>query len=474
MHAIRAVITCVCIAVLQASTAAQLLFDLKPLHPVVGDVEAVGSGQFGRSLVRFAVPWPSPSLCYGIIGIGQSFGDGVIEAVFYRNDGTQTGAAVPIRAIDARVVQFDYGQGDTRLLTVAINQGEVLQVDLRQYLAASPADAAQAQIRSSTFATFIQPTCSSGNLLGAYFALRDADDGLPGSAQPIDALDRRYQIIRDRGSLASARVVYDNSSWLAELQLEFSMPAAGPALQVQPSLLSPDIIWTKPDGLQPVAISNPNDTNPTELTAADLQVFNLFGQGWLSPGNADISSFAVAPNSSTLSIYFDRKTSRLWNNGLGYSIRCAPNSNIRDSFGNRVRSNDVGVQFVSCPSAPTAFQLLTPAPNAQAIIPSTTLEWAASPCASTYNIKIATDAGMSNTVINDHVSFNAYPLGATPLNLNQRYYWQVTATNVNGSTTNLGGIQTFRTLIPGDLNADGDVNTLDLTAFLANFGASVP
>jgi hypothetical protein len=476
MNSVRTFV-CVFLAACSAAiTHAQPQFDLTPIHPVVGSVEAVGSGQFGRCSIRVGVPFVIPGACGAIVGSGGTNGDGNIELVFSRRDGASTGSPVPVRNIDLRAVIQQTAAGDTSNLNV-FGAGAIFEINLAPYLLAAPPDAELLQVRTTPQSTQIYECCGGGNCFptpNAIFSLKADSDGVGGSPQPTDSVDKRFQIVRDRGSLQTAEIHYDNSTWLAELRLTFVFPGAGPALQASPSLRSPDNLWAPASGTGPMLVSNPNDTNPAELTASDLEVYNLFGPGWRSPANSDVSSFSVTPKSSTLSIYFDRKTSRLWNNGMGFSIRCSANSNVRDCFGNRVRSNDVSVQFVSCPAAPSAFQLLVPSPNAQAVGTTNPLQWAASPCAQSYNVRVATDPGMSNVVVNADLAFNEYPLASTPLNLNTRYYWQVTATNVNGQTTNLGGVQTFRTLIPGDLNADGVVNVADLTQFLGNFGTSVP
>lgn len=468
------------VAALASSSLARPQYDLKAIHPVAGTVEAVGSGQYGRSLIRFALPYAMPPAPCVTVGIGFTAGDGILEAVFFRADGSQAGMPQPIRVRDLRTVGQDQGMGDLGNTVTGFgnsNRGQLLQLDAAPYIAAAGPDAHLVQIRSvvastCAFACGIGGPCQPG----AFVSLNDAPDGVAGSQDQSDTLDQRFQIVRDRGSLNAAEIIYDNSTWLTELRLTFVQPLVGPALQASPVLRSVPVLWAGPQGEDPTLVENPNDTDPADLSGADFEVFGLppVGAAWQTLSEADTSSVSCAPGTNVLSIWFDRKTSRLWNNGLGYSIRCASNSNIRDSFGNRLRSNSLSVQFISCPTAPGPFQTLSPEPNGQAVPPSTTLTWADSSCRASYALRIATDPDMTNAIVTGGTTGTSYSLAATPLNLNTRYYWQVTATNVNGQTTNLGGVQTFRTLIPGDLNADGVVNVADLTAFLGNFGVTVP
>jgi hypothetical protein len=473
MYSVR---TSVCVLIstaLGSVSEARPQYDLIPLHPVVGNIEAVGSGQYGRSFIRFGVPFPIPTTCGLAVGIGFTAGDGILELVCFRADGSQTGNPLPIRVIDLSVVGQNQGNGDFAGYVSQFGTGQVLQVNASPYIAAAPADTAIVQVRAKDSAVCVYQCNNAVCMPDWSVALNSATDGFAGSSDPSDLLDKRFQVIRDRGSLTSAKIFYDNTSWFAELRLEFALPAAGPALQEFACLTSPDRLWDGPQGQDPKLIANSNDTSAAELQPSDFEL-NPFTGTYLPLLPPDVSSFAIVPGTSTLSVYFDRKVSRLWNPGTPVDIRCAANSNVRDSFGNRVRSNAVPIQYVSCPSIPGPFQTLSPGPDSQGVPRTTALAWAESSCRASYTIKIATDPDLTNVVVTGGTSGTSYSLASTPLNLNTRYYWQVTATNVNGATTNLGGVQTFRTLIPGDLNADGVVNVVDLTQFLGNFGTSVP
>ncbi|MFM9958387.1 MAG: hypothetical protein ACKVZJ_09925 [Phycisphaerales bacterium] len=356
---------------------------------------------------------------------------------------------------------------DTAYGTATQSGGHFFQIDLAPYIVAAPPSARFVAVRAATQPQYIGQTISH-------------PDGIPNTGDNTDAIDARFEIIRNRGQLVSAEVRTDNTSWFGELRLEFSLPRAGPVLQAEGVLRSVDRVWyCDPNPTPQMIIVNPNDTDSAILSPADLQ-YRRFGAAygtteWTPLGPDDVIRYEVTPGDRTLRVYFDRKTSQLASiSGCNTEVRCSPTSNVFDCWGNRVRSNGTQIQYISCPGAPAPFQTLAPAPDAQAVAPATTLTWADSSCRASYSVRVATDPGMTNLVVDAGAFGASYALAATPLSLNTRYYWQVTANNVNGSTTNLGGVQTFRTLIIGDLNGDGAVNTQDLTAFLGNFGTTVP
>ncbi|MFM9958003.1 MAG: PQQ-dependent sugar dehydrogenase [Phycisphaerales bacterium] len=123
--------------------------------------------------------------------------------------------------------------------------------------------------------------------------------------------------------------------------------------------------------------------------------------------------------------------------------------------------------------SPFAFNLSSPANGASGVAVNPTLTWAPSSNAITYNVTVATDAGLTNVVASTTglagTSWNVTP------NLNQgvTYFWGVRGINPNGNTASNPASWTFTTVppppCPGDLNGDGQRNVADLTVLLGAF-----
>jgi glucose/arabinose dehydrogenase len=124
--------------------------------------------------------------------------------------------------------------------------------------------------------------------------------------------------------------------------------------------------------------------------------------------------------------------------------------------------------------APFVSNLSSPANAATGVAVNPTLTWTASSNAVTYNVTVATDAGLTNVVASaTGLVGTSWPV--TP-NLSQgtTYFWGVRGVNPNGNTASNPGTFSFTTITPppclGDLNNDGQRNVADLTAFLGAFG----
>lgn len=124
--------------------------------------------------------------------------------------------------------------------------------------------------------------------------------------------------------------------------------------------------------------------------------------------------------------------------------------------------------------APFASNLSSPANAATGVAVNPSLSWTASSNAATYNVTVATDAGLTNVVASTTglagTSWNVTP------NLAQgtTYFWGVRSVNPNGNTASNPASWSFTTLTPppcpGDLDGNGQRNVADLTAFLGTFG----
>lgn len=123
--------------------------------------------------------------------------------------------------------------------------------------------------------------------------------------------------------------------------------------------------------------------------------------------------------------------------------------------------------------APFASNLIDPANGATGVAVAPTLKWSASSNAVTYNVTVATDPGLTNVVAST-TGLAATTWAVSPnLAQNTTYYWGVRGVNPNGNTASSPVSFSFTTIVPppcpGDINGDGQRNTLDLTAFLGAF-----
>jgi hypothetical protein len=96
-------------------------------------------------------------------------------------------------------------------------------------------------------------------------------------------------------------------------------------------------------------------------------------------------------------------------------------------------------------SPPGAFTLVSPPNGASAVSTSPTYSWNAAPNANTYRLMVATDAGMSNLVIDKSGIATTFDQPATGLNPGTTYYWQVIASNGTGDTTSTAAPWSFTT-----------------------------
>ncbi len=124
--------------------------------------------------------------------------------------------------------------------------------------------------------------------------------------------------------------------------------------------------------------------------------------------------------------------------------------------------------------SPFSFNLTSPANGSTGVSVNPTLTWAPSSNALTYNVTVATDAGLTNVVASTTglvgTSWNVSP----SLSQGVTYFWGVRGVNPNGNTASNPAVWSFTTITPppcpGDINADTQRNTSDLTLLLSAFG----
>ncbi len=124
---------------------------------------------------------------------------------------------------------------------------------------------------------------------------------------------------------------------------------------------------------------------------------------------------------------------------------------------------------------PNPFALVSPADDAIGIGVETTLEWDPAGFTTAYSVAVATDPGMLDLVFTQTGLPPALTDFQTPAGLlepNTTYYWTVTASNSNGTTTPDAGPFAFTTRIPADISGDGLVNGIDLLALLNAWGTA--
>jgi len=126
-------------------------------------------------------------------------------------------------------------------------------------------------------------------------------------------------------------------------------------------------------------------------------------------------------------------------------------------------------------TVPGAFNLLSPVCGAMDQTTTTTLNWDDSGRADTYEVTIATDAGLSN-VIHSQIGLidSEYSIPGGVLDPCDSYFWSVSAVNDEGAVVANNAVCAFDTGLTGDINLDGIVDTADLGGLIGAFGSPGP
>jgi len=123
---------------------------------------------------------------------------------------------------------------------------------------------------------------------------------------------------------------------------------------------------------------------------------------------------------------------------------------------------------------PLDFALLWPSGDATEVGVGATLDWEDAEDADSYDVVIATDPALLETVAIASVSGSAWTIPEGTLACGAVYYWGVVANGVGGTSVSTPGVASFTTGLAADLNGDNIVDTSDLGVLLGAFGTAGP
>jgi len=123
---------------------------------------------------------------------------------------------------------------------------------------------------------------------------------------------------------------------------------------------------------------------------------------------------------------------------------------------------------------PLDFALVSPADTSIKVAIEPTLDWEDAQDATTYDVAIATDPDLVNTVAIATVTGSSWTVPAGALACDTQYYWGVVANGVGGTSVSTPGVFTLTTGLLADLNGDSIVDTADLGVLISVFGSVGP
>ena len=125
---------------------------------------------------------------------------------------------------------------------------------------------------------------------------------------------------------------------------------------------------------------------------------------------------------------------------------------------------------------PGSFALTSPADGANVSTTTPLLQWQSSAGASSYSITVSTRADLLMPVFTvSGLPSTSVSVPAGLLINGTRYYWQVRATNITGTTNSSPTVASFGVIVPscqGDANGDLQINFVDISTVLANWGSA--
>jgi hypothetical protein len=211
------------------------------------------------------------------------------------------------------------------------------------------------------------------------------------------------------------------------------------------------------------------------------------GQGFPCWFRGDLHSRALQPGASITSYQWDFDGNGTFDAtgaeaSTTYSTVGVRNVTLRvtDSNG-RTDDDTITVDVFSAvpPPPPGAFNLLSPLNGANTTDTTPTLDWSDSANADAYRLTFDDNADFSSPIINNfEVSGSEVTLSPGTVVIGSTYYWKVTAVNPFGTVASTPVSRSFTVIAvpppcPGDLDGDGQRNTVDLVIFLGNFGLAV-
>ncbi|MFD0616136.1 discoidin domain-containing protein [Paenibacillus sp. GCM10027629] len=127
------------------------------------------------------------------------------------------------------------------------------------------------------------------------------------------------------------------------------------------------------------------------------------------------------------------------NDGLAFDSTANSSSDINFDVDVTLGAGEVWLLVLKkTDSAPGFFHAKTP-DDGEVAVPTPVLTWSQAQGAATYHVLISENKDMSNPVVNaSGVTGTSYQV-TTPLTIDKRYYWNVTAVNANGSTVASNG-----------------------------------
>ena len=119
---------------------------------------------------------------------------------------------------------------------------------------------------------------------------------------------------------------------------------------------------------------------------------------------------------------------------------------------------------------PLDFALLSPPEMSVDVRATALLDWEDAQDADSYDVTIATDSDLINTVAINNVTSSSWSVPDGVLECGVRYYWSVTANSVGGQSVSTPGVYSFTTGLLADLNDDNIIDTADLGILIGEFG----